>query len=175
MLLGWGCDRPVSKFEVADALPKGDKVHITESGWRGAHPNKAFVGNPYTDSDDGSYGVFEGPILQTLETFMPGAGINLTGRPFKTILNIVRSGKPVLVWTTLEQRETFFGLSWTDEEGDETDWYENEHAVVLTGIEGNNIMAHDPHTGRAEHYDRVSFEQNWYALGCRAVTLRQAY
>ncbi|SFE10816.1 Uncharacterized protein YvpB [Lentibacillus persicus] len=171
MLLSWGLERPVSKFGVADALSKGPKVHKTDKGWRGAHPNKAFVGDPYTDSEDGSYGVFEKPILDTLETFSPETGVNLTGRPFHTILDTVRSGMPVLVWTTLEQRASYYGLSWSDNEGDVIDWYENEHAVVLVGIEDDAVVAHDPHTGQAERYNRELFERNWRAMGCRAVTL----
>ncbi|TFJ91573.1 C39 family peptidase [Lentibacillus salicampi] len=171
MLLSWASSEPVSKYEVADALPKGSKVKMVNGKWKGTHPNKAFVGNPYTDSDDGSFGVFEGPILETIETFMPDKGVNLTGQSFEAILAIIRSGKPVMAWTTLEQRETFYGKTWTDDHGDGVDWYENEHAVVLTGIEGDHVVAHDPHTGKAEYYNRELFVQNWRSMGGRAVTL----
>ncbi|HLS09860.1 C39 family peptidase [Lentibacillus sp.] len=171
MLLSWGRGEPVDKYEVADALPKGDKVRKVDGEWKGTHPNKAFVGDPYTDSDDGSYGVFEGPILETIETFMPDCGIDLTGQPFSSLLDIVRSGKPVMAWTTLEQRETFYGKTWTDDDGDVIDWYENEHAVVLVGVAGNQVIAYDPHTGQAEYYERKLFERNWESMGGRAVTL----
>ncbi|WP_010531622.1 C39 family peptidase [Lentibacillus jeotgali] len=173
MLLSWGLNIPVSKYTVADALPKGPKVHHVDGEWKGAHPNKAFVGDPYTDSDDGSFGVFEGPTLTTLEKFMPGRGVDLTGEPFETILKILRSGNPVMAWTTLEQRETFYGKTWTDDDGDVIDWYQNEHAVVLTGVDSNDVIAHDPHTGKVERYDRELFEKNWISLGGRAVTLRK--
>ncbi|RYG71931.1 hypothetical protein EU245_12425 [Lentibacillus lipolyticus] len=171
MLVSWGLGRDVSKYTIADALPKGDKVHWDGDGWRGAHPNKAFVGDPYTDSDDGSYGVFEGPILEALDMFMPGRGVDLTGEPFDALLDVVRSRKPVLAWTTLEQRETFYGMTWTDADGDVVDWYENEHAVVVVGIDDDAVIAHDPHTGKAEHYDRELFERNWQSLGRRAVMI----
>ncbi|MFD1363708.1 C39 family peptidase [Lentibacillus salinarum] len=171
MLLSWGLGEEVSKYTVADALSKGDKVHQAGGEWKGANPNKTFVGDPYTDSDDGSYGVFEGPILEAIEMYMPGKGIDLTGEPFDALLDIVRSGKPVLAWTTLEQQETYYGLSWTDEAGDVIDWYENEHAVVLTGVTGDQVIAHDPHTGKAEYYDRKLFERNWQSMGGRAVML----
>ncbi len=107
MLLSWGLGKDVSKYAVADALPKGDKVHRAGDGWKGPNPNKAFVGDPYTDSDDGSYGVFQGPILEALDAFMPGRGVDLTGEPFDVLLDVVRAEKPVLAWTTLEQRQTF--------------------------------------------------------------------
>ncbi len=51
------------------------------------------------------------------------------------------------------------------------DWYENEHAVVIVGIDGDDVIAHDPHTGKAEHYDRELFERNWRSMGGRTVTL----
>lgn len=172
MLLSWGLNDPISKYAVADKLRKGPKVHEIDGELKGTHPNKAFVGDPYTDSDDGSFGVFEGPILETLEEFMPGYGVDLTGQPFEEILNIVRSGKPVMAWTTLEQRQTYYGKTWTDDDGDVIDWYQNEHAVVLTGVYGDGVIAHDPHTGKAEYYDRELFERNWASLGKRAVTLK---
>ncbi|QKY71721.1 hypothetical protein Len3610_13315 [Lentibacillus sp. CBA3610] len=171
MLLSWGRGEPVSKFDVADTLPKGDKVHQADGEWKGAHPNKMFVGDPYTDSDDGSYGVFEGPILETVEMFMSSSGTDLTGESFESLLAIVRSGKPVMAWTTLEQRETYYGKTWTDSDGDVIDWYENEHAVVLVGVDGDDVLAHDPDTGKAEFYDRELFERNWHSMGGRAVTL----
>ncbi|GGK01729.1 hypothetical protein GCM10007063_25050 [Lentibacillus kapialis] len=172
MLLSWGLGEHISKYTIADALPKGAKVHEAGGELKGAHPNKAFVGDPYTDSDDGSFGVFEAPILETLETFMPGCGMDLTGSPFESLLDIVKTGKPVMAWTTLEQRETFHGKTWRDEDGDVIDWYQNEHAVVMVGIDGDDLIAHDPHTGEAEYYDRNLFERNWASLGRRAVTLR---
>lgn len=171
MLLSWAGNEQVSKYAVADALPKGPKVKEVQGEWKGTHPNKAFVGDPYTDSDDGSYGVFEGPILETIEVFMPGYSIDLTGEPFDSLLDIVRTGKPVMVWTTLEQRETFYGKTWTDDDGDVIDWYENEHAVVLTGVDGCYVIAHDPHTGKEEYYERELFKRNWGSMGKRAVTL----
>ncbi|GAA0436636.1 hypothetical protein GCM10008983_11700 [Lentibacillus halophilus] len=171
MLLSWGCGRDVSKYDVADALQKGDNVQWTDGEWTGANPDKAFVGDPYTDSNDGSFGVFEGPILEALEWFMPGRGVDWTGASFDALLAVVRSGAPVLAWTTLEQRETFYGLSWTAPDGETIDWYENEHAVVMVGVDGDDVIAHDPHTGKAEHYERTLFERNWRSLGGRAVAL----
>ncbi|TMN21958.1 hypothetical protein FH966_02755 [Lentibacillus cibarius] len=171
MLLSWGLGRDVSKYDVADTLRKGAKVRLVDGERTGANPNKSFVGDPYTDSDDGSYGVFERPILEALDVFMSGRGVDLTGTSFDALLDVIRSGKPVLAWTTLEQRETFYGLSWTDADGDVIDWYENEHAVVIIGIDGDDVIAHDPHTGKAEHYERDLFERNWRSMGKRAVTL----
>lgn len=168
MLLSWGgCD--VSKFEVVDKLPKGDKVSLIDDVLRGANPNEEFVGDPY--SDEGSFGVFEGPILETIDTFMPGKGINLMGQSFEMLLDNVRSGKPVMAWTTIEQRQTFHSATWMDDAGNEIRWHRYEHAVVITGTDGANIIVNDPYTGKEEYYNRELFERNWTSMGKRAVTL----
>ncbi|MGY0692101.1 C39 family peptidase [Virgibacillus sp. FSP13] len=168
MLLNWG-GQLVSKFDVVDKLPKGEKVKLIDGGWYGANPNKQFVGDPY--SDDGSFGVFEKPILATIEKFMPEIGINLTGQDFDMLLDIVRSGKPVMAWTTIEQNETFHSKTWIDDSGNTIEWYRYEHAVVITGFNDDHIIVNDPYTGREEHYDRRLFERNWASMGKRAVTL----
>ncbi|WP_163970637.1 C39 family peptidase [Oceanobacillus halotolerans] len=170
MLLSWGSgDGKVSKYDVVEKLPKGDKVHEENGELRGANPDVEFVGDPYGDGD--SFGVFEGPILETIEKFMPGKGVNLTGKEFEDLLDIVRSGKPVMAWTTIEQKETYHSDTWTDRNGNTIKWYTNEHAVVITGIDGDNVLVHDPHTGKAEAYNRGLFEKNWVSMGKRAVTL----
>ncbi|GAB4073162.1 C39 family peptidase [Barrientosiimonas marina] len=171
MLLSWGHGEPVTTYTAADSLKQGDKVHMADGQLKGAHPNQAFVGDPYTDSEDGSYGVFEGPVLEALETFMPGRGADLSGKPFTALIDIIRSGRPVLAWTTLAQRDTYYGLSWTAPDGQVIDWYENEHAVVLIGIDAEHVICHDPHTGEAEFYDRQRFVRNWQSMGRRAITL----
>ncbi|ASK62656.1 hypothetical protein CFK37_11100 [Virgibacillus phasianinus] len=170
MLLSWG-GSTVSKYEAVDKLPKGNKVRLLEGKWLGANPNQAFVGDPYSDSDDGSFGVFEGPILAAIEKIMPGKGVDLTGHDFEPLLQIIHSGKPVMVWTTISQKETYHSDTWFDENGNRIDWYCNEHAVVLTGIDGKNLIVNDPYTGKEEYYDRSLFEKNWASMGKRAVTL----
>ncbi|MBT2218139.1 C39 family peptidase [Virgibacillus dakarensis] len=168
MLLGWA-GLSISKYDVVEKLPKGEKVRLTDGKWYGANPHEQFVGDPY--SDDGSFGVFDKPILATIEAFMPGKGINLTGRDFESLLDIVRLEKPVMAWTTIDQNETFHSKTWQDANGVVIDWYRYEHAVVITGIDGEHIIVNDPYTGKEEQYNRNLFERNWASMGKRAVTL----
>ncbi|WP_106496584.1 C39 family peptidase [Lentibacillus sp. Marseille-P4043] len=168
MLLNWG-GKQVDKFDVVAKLPKGEKVRLLDGVWYGANPNKQFVGDPY--SDDGSFGVFEKPILVTIEKFMPGKGIDLTGQNFNMLLDIVRSGKPVMAWTTIEQNKTFHSKTWNDDSGNTIEWHRYEHAVVITGFNDDHVTVNDPYTGKEEHYDRTLFERNWASMGKRAVTL----
>lgn len=169
MLLNWG-GLNLTNHEVVDVLPKGDKVTFAEGKWRGGNPFIEFVGDPY--GDDGSFGVFEGPILQTIDAFMPNQAIDLTNKPFDELLEIVRSGKPVIAWTTIEQQTTFHSKTWLDSEGNTIKWHRYEHAVVIVGFDGENVFANDPTSGKEEHYNRGLFETNWASMGKRAVTLK---
>lgn len=168
MLLNWGGVK-VSKYDVVDALPKGEKVRLVDGKWLGANPADEFVGDPY--SDDGSFGVFEGPILETIETFAPSKSINLTGLEFAALLDVIRAGKAVMAWTTIEQKQTYLSKTWIDKNGKTIDWYCNEHAVVITGFDGDHLIVNDPYTGKVEYYKRDLFEHNWQSMGKRAVTL----
>lgn len=168
MLLNWaGAD--VNKYDVADTLPKGDKVRYINGEWKGANPDSLFVGDPY--SDDGSFGVFVGPILETAEKYMPGRAVDLTGKPFEALLEVVQAGTPVVAWTTLEQNKTFHSKTWTAPDGNIIKWHRFEHAVTIVGVDGESVIVNDPHTGRVEYYDRILFEKNWASMGGRAMTL----
>ncbi|MDY0405050.1 C39 family peptidase [Virgibacillus sp. 179-BFC.A HS] len=156
MLLNWaGLD--VSRFDVADALPKGPKVEQINGIWYGAHPNKQFVGDPY--SDEGSFGVFEKPILETIDKFLPQKGVDLTGKGFDAILQQLDKGIPVVTWTTLKQQTTYHSKTWQDEEGNIIKWYTYEHAVLAIGYDRQHVIVQDPDTGKLEHYEKKRFEK----------------
>ncbi|MUV36390.1 hypothetical protein JNUCC1_00192 [Lentibacillus sp. JNUCC-1] len=168
MLLRWA-KIDADKFAVADQLIKGDKVHEIDGKWYGANPDETFVGDPY--SDEGSYGVFQKPILRIIEHFLPECSLDLSGRDFTEVLSVLDKGTPVVAWTTLKQRETYYHKSWEDPLGQMIDWYNNEHAVTVVGYDQDFIIVHDPDTGKREFYDRDTFIHNWGSLGKRAVTL----
>ncbi|MDY0393270.1 C39 family peptidase [Virgibacillus halophilus] len=170
MLLNWAGVK-VSRFEIADALPKGPKVQEVNGMWCGAHPNKHFVGDPY--SDDGSFGVFEKPILFVVEKYLPGKSIDLTGVHFDLILQQIARNIPVMAWTTLKQQTTYHSKTWRDEEENEIKWYTYEHAVLLVGYTNEHVIAHDPDTGKVENYEKERFILNWKSMGCRAITLKK--
>ncbi len=65
----------ISKFEVADLMPKGKKPYWYNNQLYGSDPNKEFVGSPY---DPNSYGIFKDPILGMIDELFPGRGLDLT-------------------------------------------------------------------------------------------------
>lgn len=169
MLLNWAGES-LTNHEVVERLPKGDKVELIDGIWRGGDPHTEFVGNPY--EDEGCFGVFEGPILKTIDAFMPDRGVDLTNQPFENLLEIVGNGKPVMAWTTINQQTTFHSKTWTDQNGRTIKWHRYEHAVIIVGFDADNIIANDPTTGKEEHYQRDLFERNWASMGRRALTLK---
>ncbi|SDL92252.1 C39 family peptidase [Sediminibacillus halophilus] len=169
MLLNWG-GVDISKFEIVERLPKGSKVREIDGQAVGANPDFQFVGDPY--SEEGSFGVFEGPILHTIDQIMPGRAVDLTGKSFQTILDVIQTGKPVMAWTTINQQKTYHSISWVDEEGEQIDWYRYEHAVVIVGFDEDHVIVNDPYTGQEEVYDRELFKENWRSMGRRSVTLK---
>lgn len=169
MLLNWS-GMSLTNHEVVNVIPKGEKVHLIDGKWHGGNPFIEFVGDPY--GDDGCFGVFEGPILKTIDTFLPHQGIDLTNHPFDELLRIVRSGKPVMAWTTIDQQTTFHSKTWTDNKGNTIKWYRYEHAVVIVGFNRKNIIVNDPTTGKEAYYNRELFERNWASMGKRGVTLQ---
>lgn len=169
MLLNWG-GKKLTNHEVVKALPKGDRVSLIDGVWRGGNPFIEFVGDPY--EDEGSFGVFEEPILKTIDAFMPHQGVDLTNQPFDKLLEIVQRGKPVMAWTTIDQQTTFHSKTWTDQDGQTIKWHRYEHAVVIVGFDDEDIIANDPTTGKEEHYNRELFERNWASMGKRALTLK---
>lgn len=170
MLLNW-YGLSVDKYEVAESLTKGERVELIDGRWVGGNPDREFVGSPY--EDEGSFGVFEGPILEAIEAFLPGRGFDMTNHPFDEIRTTVRSGKPVMAWTTIDQKTTFHSKTWIDKNGNMIEWYRFEHAVVIVGFDDTSILVNDPTTGKEEAYDRDRFEANWASMGRRAVTLKR--
>jgi len=169
MLLQWS-GVAVSKEEVADALVKEPAPFEQEGKLVGGHPNRAFIGDPYSQE---SYGVFHKPIAAALETFLPGRADDVTGLSFEELLAIVDSGRPAVVWATIELKEPRKTTTWMDltGSGEQITWQSPEHCMTLTGYTAEAVIINDPHTARTEHYPRDLFRTRWEQLGRQAVTI----
>ncbi|MFC5446957.1 C39 family peptidase [Paenibacillus aestuarii] len=167
MLLNWaGVD--VSKEEIANGLPKGPLPSIQEDGsWEGANPQDVFVGDPF----DVGYGIYHKPVAELLERYLPGRIIDLTGSPLDKLLDTVKSGRPVLVWATEHMDPPELKDEWVDPVGNLVDWYDPEHALLLTGWDDDNAYLNDPMTGGQEAYNLWSFKTVWEAMGSQAITV----
>ncbi|MFC4768011.1 C39 family peptidase [Effusibacillus consociatus] len=164
---------PFDKNELAywitkDGTPLQEDEDDTIISW--GDPNSGFVGDITGESP--GYGVYHGPVAQLIDTLLSEGAEDLTGQPFDEVLSRVASGKPVLVWATVEFQPTSSWVKWTGPHGTVTATFD-EHAVLLVGFDANHVYINDPQDGTAgKAVDRQSFIAAWEQLGKQAVTFK---
>ncbi|MCR5297414.1 MAG: SH3 domain-containing protein [Clostridiales bacterium] len=166
MLLNYyGLD--VTVDQIYDLLPMGAQPYDDEAGVRhGANPEREFVGDPRSEY---SYGVFNEPIAQVAEQFMPGAATK-AGAAIDEIKAILDTGNPVLAWyVSAPMRDIMYRWSWLDENGETVHWPGGEHAVVICGYDENSITYRDPNAGTTVVIDTDTFLKSFNELGGRIV------
>jgi uncharacterized protein YvpB len=131
-----------------------DGIHYW-NGPGGGDPYQAFVGDPngseVVDPSTGKntgYGVYWPPIRRVAEGF--GAPVERAGEGISpaAVYAAIRAGQPVLVWVTYNWQ--------ADARRDYTAWdgaavpYAGpwEHAMVVTGIDGDGVRVNDPDRGQ---------------------------
>lgn len=65
-------------------------------------PDQGFVGD--MSGRNAGYAVFDKPIIDLMQKYLPGRSLNLTGKSFDAVLNQINNGQPVIVWTTGDYR-----------------------------------------------------------------------
>lgn len=167
MLLQWA-GVSVALNEVADALPKGPLPTLKGGVIIGGNPAKEFVGNPYLKS---GLGIYNKPIYDVLNTFLPDQIVNMTGCSFDELLPVISSERPILVWATIQMVKPSINSVWKDASGNEVIWKIPEHAMLLIGYNETDVIIQDPLTGQSKHYDRLDFKFCWEAMGNQAITI----
>lgn len=156
----------VSVDDVINRLKKGDLPYYESGVKYGGNPELEFVGTPYSSS---SYGVYEKPIAEVANNFKNGINVR-NNFPFSEVVNIVSSGKPVMAWTSIGLSLPYISTSWVYKPTMETIyWKSNEHAVVIVGIEGSNVVVADPIGGKIKKYSKSLFEERYNYYGKRAL------
>jgi uncharacterized protein YvpB len=132
------------------------------------NPNHGFVGD--MTGNRAGYAVFDQPMINLINKYLPNRALNLTNQPFDVVLKHVSEGYPVVVWTTGDFRLPDRWESW---------YHGNQliktpldlHAVVLVGFDVQNVYLNDPLSGRKQvQVGKQQFIASWKALNCRAVT-----
>jgi uncharacterized protein YvpB len=160
-----------NKMELYQAIQKdSDPLVRTARGdiTRWGNPSHGFVGD-MTGQRPG-YAVFDQPMIQLINKYLPGRAVNLTNQSFENVLNHVAKGQPVVVWTTGDYR---LPDRWES-------WYHGQqliktpldlHAVVLVGYDEQYVYLNDPLSGRKQvKVGKQQFIASWKALNCRAVS-----
>ena len=156
----------VSVEEVANLLKKGDKPYIENGIKYGGNPYIEFIGEP---TDPYSYGVYDKPIEEVANKLKPGI-INGTGISLNEVLSIVKQGRPVIVWCTMNMNTPYINSSWIYKEtGERINWLSSLHAIVVIGYTKDKIITSDSLTGTIRYFDKNVFENRYNAFGKRAL------
>lgn len=159
----------ISKDDLSENyLPKGKagKVNFYD----------AYAGEP--SSRNNSYGCYANAIVTTAKLYLEEknseyAVTDLTGSSFKDILEIVKEGLPVIVWTGKDlEEEPKFTADWIVD-GEYLLWKDNMHCVVLTGYDLNagTVIVSDPMYGIKE-YELSLFIKRFKQFYSQAVVIR---
>lgn len=156
----------VTPDSVIKKLPKGKVPYQKNGKIYGGNPEVEFIGNPYSLN---SYGVYEKPIAEVANKFKPGIK-NITGTNFNKILEIVGTGKPVMVWTSMYLATPYISTSWIYEPtGEKIYWKANEHAVVIIGYTKNQVIIADPIGGQMKYQSLSIFRERYNYYGKKAL------
>ncbi len=156
---------------------KVNKVTLSDEFLKKAEPGKAtpfdaFIGDPKTGVN--SYGCYASVIVEAANNWFKDKNIQkkcieVSGGTLEELLMYVKSGVPVICWTTVSLSPTSYGDSW-DINGTTYTWRNNEHCVVISGYNKTKgtIIVCDPLKGLVE-YDMNTFNVRYkeqYSNAC---------
>jgi uncharacterized protein YvpB len=167
MVLGYA-DHPVDQLtlqkQVAHSPPLDPTVAADGTEVWG-DPEEGFVGRADGGGPAGGFGVYQGPI-RALARRHGLAMRELTGSSPAAVYAALLAGHPVLAWVALSEGPY---ASWVSSAGKPVRINYGEHAVVLTGVEGEDVRVNDPLSGERLVWTKQQFEQMWAGLGQRAL------
>lgn len=137
------------------------------------NPNHGFVGDMYNKRKPG-YGVYDKPIADLGEKYLPGKIANLTGSNFEEVLAHVQNEKPVWVInnTAFNHLPAKYWQEWNTPQGKVKITYK-EHSVLITGYDETYIYFNDPLLGIKNHkIPKGQFQKGWEQMGKQAITYK---
>jgi len=129
-------------------------------------PNQGFVGRVDGGGPAGGYGVYERPIAALASKW--ASPVDLSGKPPSAIYARLLGGHAVMAWVGLSDGPY---ETWRTPTGTTIRANFGEHTVVLTGVDGDQLMVNDPIDGQRKRWSKSEFEAMWSRLGRRAVSL----
>lgn len=121
----------------------------SDGQWYGYSPNNNFIGSPY-DSD--SFGCYSNVIASTINNIVKDKQLSIYSVDISSlttneiISRYIMNGHPVLYWSTIDLKPSFYGPSWKllDYNNKDFTWISNEHCLVLVGADENGLWFNDP-------------------------------
>ena len=167
----------VTKNQLADQyLPKGF-FEFKDNIKYGPDLEYEFAGDPNFEE---SYGCYSHCIASAANNYFEDIGSPYrakacNGKDFDELLDYLRQGKPVIVWTTMHLADSYISDTWLTNDGKEIEWLANEHCAVLVGYDENNntVYVADPLTDSEipEEYDKTLFETRYNEVKKHAAVI----
>ena len=156
----------VTVDNIVDSLPRGKIPYEVNGVLHGGDPNKEFLGNPRSSE---GWGIWNKGLSGVANKFKEGI-IDGTDMDFNNIYNLIRENRPVLVWTTVNLKNTYETRTWiSDSTGEKITWKKGNHAVVVIGYNNNQIIVSDPIDGRIKYFNKQAFINIYNYMGRRAL------
>ncbi len=131
-------------------------------------PYYGYVGDMYSETE--SYGVYNQPIFNLLQSYIYNYAVNVTGCDFSLVERFLNKGYPVWVMTTEsfdELKESEF-VTYDTSFGEVTVTSKSQ-SVLVTGYDSNFIYFNDP-LGNKTKATRQSFIKSFEQMGNQAVS-----
>lgn len=156
----------VTMSQIVNTLKKGDIPHYENGIYYGGNPEIEFVGDPTSIN---GYGVYQKPIIEVANKFKTGI-VDYTGHSLNEVLEIVKTGTPVQIWTSVNMQNTNICTNWIYKEtGEKINWICKLHSVVIIGYNKNKVIISDSYTGKITSYNRKQVEKIYNLYGKRAI------
>lgn len=162
----------ITKMTLAQEIIKEPGMYSLDGTLYYGNPNRGFVGSMDSLSQFG-FGVYEGPIVDLSQKYMPNKVLNLTDSEFSEFFYFLDHGMPiwVIINTTYDELGDNFFQVWNTKDGDVT-ITNKQHAVIVVGYDKDNIYINDP-LGRKKSVPKEAFEKAWIQMGRQAVTIHK--
>ena len=157
----------VTVDDIINNLKCGERPHYEGDKMFGGDPEIEFLGDP---KDVYSYGVYEKPIEDVANIFKEGIK-NISGTSFDKVLELVKEGHPVQVWSSINCLEPKYAdYTWIDRRTNkEIRWKQPFHSLVVIGYNKDKVVVSDPDSGSIREFDREKFENAYNFFGKRAL------
>lgn len=152
-----------------------DRAPLVRDGERlyGPHPSEAFVGDPRSTQGYGCYA----PVIERMLNRVLTNGRRAVVYEGVSLAQLERTcldqGRPVLLWVSIDMRETGPGTTWTIREtGQSFTWTKPEHCMVLVGYDDTAYYFNDPYNNNGlVSYPKAVVEARYRAFGSQAVAV----
>ncbi|MEE1086986.1 MAG: C39 family peptidase [Schaedlerella sp.] len=172
----YGIDINVHQF-IKDFLPC-DTFYWKNGILYGPNPHEFFVGNPYKKA---SLGCYADVIMKALNK-LKRKGISGIGKlSFQKISHAtleqlkqdyINKQIPVILWVTIQMKESFDGMQYHLEDGTLYTWKAQEHCIVLCGYDEENYYIMDPLAdGKIVGYQKESVEKRYREMGMLGIVI----